>query len=114
MCEVPARDRRIMLAVGLVAVVVALTQTFEPLEGVQTGLLYLAPALFLALPLLAGRYVGEETVAKLASALMWLRRRRAANRLLARLPRAPRVLLARGGRLLAVGLGERGPPLPRV
>src|SRR5581483_3979511 len=60
---VPARDRRIMLGLGLLAVVAALTQTLEPLEGLQTGLLFLAPALFLALPLVAGRYVGEETVA---------------------------------------------------
>jgi hypothetical protein len=99
-----------MLAIGLLAVIVALTQTFEPLDGLQTGFLYLAPALFLALPLLAGRYVGEDRVARLVAGMTWLRRRRAAHRLLAQLPRAPRIVLARGGRLLAVGLAERGPP----
>jgi hypothetical protein len=107
-------DRRIMLGIGLLAVVVALTQTLAPLGGLETGLLYLAPALILALPLLAGRYVAEERVAKLAAGVMWLRRRRAANRLIARLPRASRVLVVRGGRLLASALAERGPPAHRA
>ncbi len=106
----PARDRRIMLAIGLLAVLVALTQTFAPLSGLETGLLYLAPALMLALPLLAGRYVGEDTVAKLATGFVWWRRRRAVSRLVAHLPRAPHLLVARGGRLIADALAERGPP----
>jgi len=103
-----------MLALGLLAVLVALTQTLAPLSGLGTGLLYLAPALILALPLLAGRYVAEDKVARLAAGVVWWRRRRAVNRLVARLPRSPRVLAARGGRLLADGLAERGPPAFRA
>ena len=38
----------------------------EALTGYQSGLLYLAPALVLALPLLLGRFVGEEQLAGLA------------------------------------------------
>ncbi len=103
-----------MLAIGLLAVLVATTQTLLPLHGIETGLLYLAPALILALPLLAGRYVGEDDIARLARGIVWLRRRRTANRLVARLPRAPRALVVRGGRLLAAGLAQRGPPKRRV
>jgi hypothetical protein len=43
-----------------------------------------------------------------------VRPRRAARALSARLPRAPRVVLPRGGRLLAASLAERGPPALRV
>jgi hypothetical protein len=104
------RDRRIMLGIAVLAVVVALTQSLAPLSGLETGLLYLAPALILALPLLAGRYVAEDQVLRLAAGVRWLRRRRAANRIVARLPYAPRVLVVRGGRLLAAALAERAPP----
>jgi hypothetical protein len=111
----PSRsDRRIMLAIGLLAVLVALTQTFAPLHGLDIGLLYLAPALILSLPLLSGRYVGEDDIARLALGFVWWRRRRAFNRLVAQLPRAPRLLVARGGRLLAEGLAQRGPPPSRA
>jgi hypothetical protein len=99
-----------MLAIGLLAVFVALTQTLASLQGLDTGLLYLAPALILALPLLAGRYVGEDDIARLARGFVWWCRRRAVNRMLAALPRAPHLLVVRGGRLLADGLAQRGPP----
>lgn len=103
-----------MLAIGLLAVVVALTQTVAPLHGLETGLLYLAPALFLALPLLSGRYVGEDEIARLALGVRWLRLRRSARRLAAQLPRPAQVLVARGGRLIAAGLAQRGPPWMHV
>jgi hypothetical protein len=108
----PRADRRIMLGIGLVAVLVALVESLSLLNGLDIGLLYLAPALILALPLLAGRYVGEDRVAKLARGVAYLRTRRAVTRLVARLPRAPRALVSRGGRLLADALGVRGPPAP--
>lgn len=100
----PRHDRLVMAAIGLLVVAVACAQS---VTGLDTGLLYLAPALILALPLLAGRYVGEEPLAALAG--------RAAPRVdrvdvIDAPRRAPRVLIARGGGLLAVSLAQRGPP----
>jgi hypothetical protein len=77
--------------------------------GLHESLAYAAPLLVVLLPLLAGRFVGEDRIVRLAS-----RRRRA---------RRPAVLLAptgwlrgghrvaRGGRLIARGLAVRPPPL---
>jgi hypothetical protein len=58
--------RRDRLALWTFAVVVAAWMAAEALTGYQSGLLYLAPALVLALPLLLGRFVGEEQLAGLA------------------------------------------------
>ena len=69
-----------------------------------------APVLLLLVPLLAGRYVGEEQIARLAAARAprtypaRRSRRTSASR------RAPRVLMPRGGRLLATSLAVRPPP----
>ena len=60
---VPRRDRLVLLSFALL---VAAWMVAETLTGMQTGLLYLAPALVLALPLILGRYVGEEQLAGLA------------------------------------------------
>jgi hypothetical protein len=98
------RDLRLLL--GLTALTLALVAV-QALTGAEV--LLASPALVLALPLLAGRYVGEGRIAKLAARLH-ADAPRAARQLLARLPRAPRALLPRGGRLLASGLAERGPP----
>jgi len=72
-------------------------------------LLALAPLLLLVASLLAGRYLGEERIARLAA-----RRRRPATRRarMARLGRAQAapVVLPRGGRLIAASLAHRGPP----
>jgi hypothetical protein len=70
-----------------------------------------SPALVLLLPLLAGRYVGERGLSRLAARFV-APARRAARVLRDRLPRAPRAVLPRGGRLLAARLAERGPPCP--
>ena len=51
-------------AVVWFALVVAAWTVFALLSGVETGLLYLAPALLLCVPLLFGRYVGEEQLAQ--------------------------------------------------
>jgi hypothetical protein len=98
------RDFRLLL--GLIAVTVALL-----LVQVATGVevLMASPLLVLALPLFAGRYVGERRIHR------WAARfagpvRRAARRLVARVARAPRALVPRGGRLVATWLAERGPP----
>jgi hypothetical protein len=100
------RDLRPLLAVALLGVVVAAA---ESVSGLHTGLLLLSPALVLALPLLAGRYLGEDTLERLAARVAAPRRRRRAAP--APLPRRrPRATPLRGGRLLASALAERGPP----
>lgn len=75
--------------------------------GVATGLLFLAPALLLAVPLLAGRYVGERAVARLVAARARPRRSRGAARRTPGLPAAP---FPRGGQLIAWSLAVRPPP----
>jgi hypothetical protein len=99
------RDLRLLL--GLTGLTVALVAV-QALTGAEV--LLASPALVLALPLLAGRYVGENRIARLAARFV-VPVRRAVPRLTARLPRAARVLLPRGGRLLACSLAERGPPV---
>jgi hypothetical protein len=98
--------RDLQLLLGLTALVCLLVGV-QAATGAQV--LLASPALVLALPLLAGRYVGERRIARLAARLA-APRARAARVGLARLPRAPRVL-PRGGCLLAASLAERGPPL---
>ena len=98
------RDLRLLL--GLTGLTVALVAV-QWLTGADV--LLASPALVLLLPLMAGRYVGEERLARLAARFVE-RVRRAVPRLIARLPRAPRALVPRGGRLLACSLAERGPP----
>jgi hypothetical protein len=72
--------------------------------GLDTGMLFLAPAFLLALPLLAGRYLGAD---RLAARCAPLRRRVAAA---IDVPR-PRVrLVPRGGLLLGCSLAGRAPP----
>jgi hypothetical protein len=100
----PRRDQRILLGLALLLVVFAATQS---LTGLNPDVLLAVPVLLLALPLAAGRYVGEDGLVRLAT------RRRAPTRRVASSARpalrAPRVM-ARGGRLIAVALAERGPP----
>src|SRR5690349_2530771 len=100
----PSRDLRILL--GLTGLLVGLVLA-QAITGADV--MMASPALVLALPLLAGRYVGEERLARLAARL-GARVARAARTLNDRLPRAPRAVLPRGGRLLAASLAERGPP----
>jgi hypothetical protein len=100
------RDLRPLLAIAVLGVIVALA---ESVTGLHTGLLLLSPALVLALPLLAGRYLGEETLGRLARRAV--PRRRVRGLAVALAPRRrPRALVARGGLLLAAALAERGPP----
>jgi hypothetical protein len=101
---VPRRDLRLLL--GLTGLTVGLLLV-QALTGVEV--MMASPALVLALPLLAGRYVGEERLARLV-ARFDATVSRAARTLDDRLPRAPRAVLPRGGRLLAAWLAERGPP----
>ena len=99
------RDRCLLFALaGLTLALAALT-----LVGVHSDVLLAVPVLLFALPLLAGRYVGEERLARLAAAFVTARRRAARAR--CRRPRAARrVAVPRGGRLIAASLAVRPPP----
>jgi hypothetical protein len=101
----PRRDQRILLGLAALTALFAIVQSAT---GISADVLLAAPGLLLLLPLLAGRYVGEERIARLSAWLAAPRRRPAAVQAIPCL-RAPR-LLARGGRLIAVSLAERGPP----
>lgn len=82
--------------------VVALAAT-----GATDALLFLAPALLIAIPLLGGRYVGEELIARLAA------RRARAPRQTANAPAsppAPAHWFPRGNDLIAFALAKRPPP----
>ena len=79
------------------------------LAGAGTALAYAGPILLLLVPLLAGRYVGEERIARLARAVRIRRRRPAPSAAPAAAHRVP--VLPRGGRLIAASLAVRPPPL---
>jgi hypothetical protein len=101
----PRRDQRILLGLAALTVLFAIAQSAL---GISEDVLLAAPGLLLLLPLLAGRYLGEDGIARLSAYVAAPRRRPRALRA-APLSRAPRVL-ARGGRLIAVALAQRGPP----
>ncbi len=98
------RDRQLLL--GLAVMTLALAAL--TLVGVSTDLLLVVPVLLFGLPLLAGRYVGEEQLARLAAAFSGVRRRPAGTIV----PRSRRgeSRLPRGGRLIASALAVRPPP----
>jgi hypothetical protein len=102
----PRRDRSILLALATLSLALAVLQS---VAGVTPDVLLAVPALLLLLPLLAGRYLGEDRLARLAARAFAPRRRSAAC--LGARRRTPRVL-PRGGRLIAAALAERGPPAP--
>lgn len=99
---------------ALVVLAAAAVSLAHLVTGLGGGLLELAPALVLALPLLTGRYVGEERIAALAE----LRTRNAPRASVARsvglIVCTPRVTVARGGALVGASLARRGPPAARV
>ena len=101
----PSRRDRIVL--WAFAVLVVAWMVAEALTGSETGLLYLAPALVLALPLVLGRFPGEERLAGLAGPS-----RAAAARAPARIvaPRSHVRVMQRGGVLVASALAKRPPP----
>lgn len=83
------------------------------LSGSTDALLFLAPALLIAIPLCGGRYVGEELIAQLVARRERPSRRPASSPRL-RVPAAPVGWRPRGTRLLAFSLAKRPPPLPRL
>jgi hypothetical protein len=98
----PHHGLRVAIAVALMA---ALWLAGLHVGGLDTGLLFLAPAFLLLLPLLAGRYVGERALAPEHAP-----GRRAAVRAL-RLPRPATRLVPRGGLLVGCSLAGRAPPM---
>jgi hypothetical protein len=78
------------------------------ITGSTDALLFLAPALLIVIPLLGGRYVGEELIAKFVARRARVRRRSTAPLRLP--PPSPATWLPRGTRLIAFGLAKRPPP----
>lgn len=90
-----------------IAMLVALFPLLHEVVGLSAGFMFMAPALTLVFPLLAGRYVGEERLLSLARAVPPPRRvamRSAPSR------NGFEPLLARGGRLIGDALAVRPPP----
>lgn len=104
----PRRDRRALVALTLLSLLGLLAESAGVLAP---ALLYAAPLLVIALPLIAGRYLGEERIARLARAVQRRRRRGPVARVSAPAGalRALRVV-PRGGRLIAHSLAVRPPP----
>lgn len=94
----------LVLAVAFSALGVAVE-----LGGANPDLLLVAPLLCLAIPLLGGRYLGEERLARLAAAVA-VRRRRPRRAAAAPTPRRAPVLVVRGGRLIGAARAVRPPP----
>ena len=101
----PRRDQHILLGLTALSVLLALLVS---LTGINADVLLATPALILLLPLLAGRYVGEEGIARLGARLAAPRRRLAPVAAVA--PWRASRALPRGGRLIAEALARRGPP----
>jgi hypothetical protein len=99
-------DRRLLA--GIVALSMLLLAVLVHGAGVEA--LLAAPVLVLLAPLLAGRYLGERQIERLAAARVPRAHPVARPRRTSIAPRAPRVLLPRGGRLLATSLAVRPPP----
>jgi hypothetical protein len=98
------RSRLALCAFALLAGAWVLAQLALP---VDLGVLYVVPALLLALPLLLGRYVGEAQLAELADrGLPHPSRRPRALRV----PRSHVRIMERGGRLVGSALAKRPPP----
>jgi hypothetical protein len=99
------RDCRLpLLVLTPLALVLALVASAT---GVGADALIAVPALLVLLPLAAGRYVGEERIARLARRAPRPARPRPAPVV----RRQSRGRMARGGLLIAVALARRGPPL---
>ena len=102
----PSRDLKLMLVLGAVFSVLGIA---VEVWGASADLLLLSPLLVVAIPLLTGRYVGEEHLHRLKAAVASRRRPRRAPAAAPRPRRAP-VLATRGGRLLGASHAIRPPP----
>jgi hypothetical protein len=100
------RDRRLLAGLALAAMLLLALLVHHA----GTEALLAAPLLALLAPLLAGRYLGEEQIGRLAAARVAAGHTVARARRTSAPLRAPGVLLPRGGRLLATSLAVRPPP----
>jgi len=103
----PARDQRLLIAAALATSALLL---LAAVAGHAELLAYGAPLFLVAVPLLAGRYVGEERLERLREGF-------AARRRPVRAAPAPAglrfaVAFPRGGRLIGRSLAVRPPPVP--
>jgi hypothetical protein len=73
---------------------------------------YLSPLCAVGVPLLAGRYLGEDALERLRTRRSPARRRIAVS--VATGARRAAAAFPRGGRLIAQALAERGPPAPAL
>jgi hypothetical protein len=103
--------RNEIAGVGLFAVT-AIWSLALALFGLTDALLYMAPALLVALPLALGRFLGEERLAALRARERVRPRLRPAGAISGD-PRPP-ALVPRGGLLIASSLAKRPPPLPSL
>jgi hypothetical protein len=98
--------RRLLVLTLIVGVVLVLLAV-----GPTTPVLFMAPWLLVLAPLLAGRYVGERSLHRLARDAGDRRPRRRLGAAVARRRPTSRVL-PRGGRLIGCSLAVRPPPVP--
>ncbi len=101
------RDQRLMVIFAGAACVVTL---LGALAGLTEALAYAAPLLVLLLPLLAGRFVGEERIARAAARIRRARRPRAAVAVAPVTWLRGMTLVPRGAGLIARALAVRPPP----
>jgi hypothetical protein len=100
------RDRRLLL---LLAALASLAVLVAGLFGHEALIAHAAPLFVVLIPLLAGRYLGEERIACAAKRLRPPRRRPSPLALPLAWLRGV-AFLPRGGRLLACALAVRPPP----
>lgn len=106
------RERITLLVMALVSPLVVVGMMSA---GLDAGVLLATPSLLLVLPLLCGRYVGEDRIARIAARMRGSRSRPPRRGIPEpRTPRRPGPVLPRGGRLLATALAVRPPPAAGV
>ena len=99
--------RKRSLPLALVVLCAAVGGGIDVVSGGCVGLAHLLPFVLIIVPLLAGRYIGEERLARLTGSMRsWPRRR--ATRAFA--SRRPARTVPRGGCLIASFLAVRPPP----
>ena len=104
-----SRDLKIMLVLGVLFM--ALGVAVE-IGGAHPDLLLISPLLCLAVPLLAGAYVGEERIARLAARVAARRAPRRRAPASSPQPRRAPALVVHGGRILGTARAVRPPPAP--
>jgi hypothetical protein len=114
LCSVlgPRVGVRVLWRVALIFVTVALAALAlsGAIDPLQSGALTMLPALALAVMMLTRPYLGERAIARLRARRPRRPRRRRVGATASARPH-PSAVVARGGRLIAVALAGRAPPL---